>query len=97
MHVADRSLFLGVSGMLWTFNIRPKKDDQGRDILPDPDNLIVRLAAQPAPFQADIKPRTEARAAIVRNDWTKKQDLLVTETKQWKETPEEIWTDALRM
>jgi len=44
MHVAERSLFLGVARLAWAFDITPEKDEKGRDVLPDPyvnQNLIL--------------------------------------------------------
>ncbi|TIA42557.1 cytochrome P450 [Aureobasidium pullulans] len=97
MHVADRSMFLGVSGILWAFSITPKQDAKGQDILPDPDNLIVGgIAARPEPFVANILPR-DGKAKIVRQEWEDAQKLLDPETKQWKETPEGDWDVTLRV
>jgi cytochrome P450 len=97
MHVADRSMFLGVSGILWAFSITPKQDAEGQDILPDPDNLIVGgIAARPEPFVANILPR-DGKAGIVKQEWEDAQKLLDPETKQWKETPEGDWDVTLRV
>ncbi|THX33628.1 cytochrome P450 [Aureobasidium pullulans] len=97
MHVADRSMFLGVSGILWAFSITPKQDVHGRDILPDPDNLIVGgIAARPEPFVANILSR-DGKAGIVKQEWEDAQKLLDPETKQWKETPEGDWDVTLRV
>lgn len=38
-HVAERSLFLGMSRILWAFDIEPQVDELGNKILPNPDNL----------------------------------------------------------
>ena len=97
MHVADRSLFLGITGILWSFSITPKKDAQGRDILPDADNLVVAISARPETFEANILPRDEKRARIVREEWEDAQRLLDPETKQWKEAPEGDWDSSLRV
>ncbi|CAD0010824.1 unnamed protein product [Aureobasidium pullulans] len=97
MHVADRSMFLGISGILWAFSITPKQDAEGQDILPDPDNLIVGgIAARPEPFVANILPRV-GKAEIVKQEWEAAQKLLDPETKQWKETPEGDWDVTLRV
>jgi cytochrome P450 len=37
MHVAERSLFLGMSRMLWAFDIEPATDKEGNKIIPDTD------------------------------------------------------------
>lgn len=94
MHVADRSLFLGITGILWSFSITPKKakkDAHGKDMLPDADNLVVAISARPETFEADILPRDEKRARIIKEQWEDAQRLLDPETKQWKEAPEGDW------
>ncbi|KAG9526284.1 cytochrome P450, partial [Aureobasidium melanogenum] len=96
MHVADRSLFLGITGILWSFSVTPKKDAQGQDILPNADNLIVGLAARPEPFEVSILSRNEKRACIIREEWKDAQRLLDPE-KQWMETPEGDWDASLRI
>ncbi|KAH0366556.1 cytochrome P450, partial [Aureobasidium melanogenum] len=95
MHVADRSLFLGITGVLWSFSITPKKDAQGQDMLPNPDDLIVGLAARPEPFEVNIVSRDEKRARLIREEWKDAQRLLDSENKQWKETPEGDWDASL--
>ncbi|KAI4743352.1 cytochrome P450 [Aureobasidium sp. EXF-12298] len=97
MHVADRSLFLGITGILWSFSVTPKKDAQGQDILPNANNLIVGLAARPEPFEVSILSRDEKRACIIREEWKNAQRLLDPETKQWMETPEGDWDASLRV
>jgi len=97
MHVADRSLFLGLSGILWGFEIRPKKDSSGKDILPDPEDLIVGITAIPAPYMADIRPRSEKKAEIIRRDWDDAKKLLDSVTMQWKEIPVEVKLKGLQV
>lgn len=97
MHVADRSLFLGITGILWSFSITPKKDAKGQNMLPNADDLIVGLAARPTPFEANIVSRDEKRAYVIREEWKSAQKLLDPETKQWKETPEGDWDASLKV
>jgi len=97
MHVADRSLFLGITGILWSFSITPKKDAQGEDMLPDADNLVVAISARPESFEANILPRDEKRARIIREQWEDAQRLLDPETKQWKEAPAGDWDSSLKV
>ena len=91
MHVAERSLFLGISRMLWAFDISPKLDDQGQPILPNPDKLTQGFVVLPVEFPAQIKPRSEARAAVVKGEWEAAQrEHLDPTTKQWMTTPAEL-------
>ncbi|ODH39830.1 hypothetical protein ACO22_01773 [Paracoccidioides brasiliensis] len=46
MHVAERSIFLGVSRMLWDFGFGIARDAQGNEIVPDPEKLKERLGRQ---------------------------------------------------
>lgn len=88
MHVAERSLFLGISRFLWAFEVRPKIDEEERDILPDPERLTQGFVCMPEEFVADIRPRSLVRAEIVRREWEKARDLLDPGTLQWNKIPE---------
>ena len=88
MHVAERSLYLGISRMLWAFDIFPAKDGNGRDVLPDPEKLTQGFVCMPEPYQATIRPRSQAKADFIRTSWTDAQEELDPETKQWKQVPE---------
>lgn len=87
IHVAERSLFLAISRMLWAFDIKPKKDAQGNPILPDPEKLTQGFVCMPEPFVCDITPRSAERAALVEREWAEAQTLL-DEDMQWKTIPE---------
>lgn len=89
MHVADRSLFLGISKLLWAFGFERARDDQGEEIIPDPDDLTQGLVVFPKPFPLRITPRSERHAQVARGEWESCQALL-NENKQWKEIPEEM-------
>jgi len=91
MHIAERSLFLAISRLLWAFDIkRPVDSATGKEKpLPDVDDLVGTLAVQPAPFEVDITPRNEQKAQMMRDIWQGCEEaLLDKETKQWKKVPE---------
>jgi cytochrome P450 len=88
MNVADTSLFLGIARLLWGFNIRPMKDLDGNDIIPDTNQYTQGIVCMPAEYQADIRPRSDKRAEIIRKEWREAEGLLDEATKQWKEVPE---------
>lgn len=51
----------------------------------------------PRPFPADIKPRSEMKAACVRDEWGKMLEMLDGE-EQWREVPEGlIWKDEMEV
>lgn len=88
MHVAERSLFLGISRLLWAFDIGPANSSDGKPILPDPDKLTQGFVCMPEEFPAKITPRSEARASVVRAEWKKAEtELLDPDTKQWVLNP----------
>ncbi|KAJ5103945.1 Cytochrome P450 E-class group I [Penicillium argentinense] len=65
IHVAERSLFLAFSGILFAFNIEPAIDTEGRHIIPDPDRLTQGFVCMPEEFPAKITPRSRERAAML--------------------------------
>ncbi|KAI3393066.1 hypothetical protein diail_4775 [Diaporthe ilicicola] len=86
MHIADRSLFLSISRLLWAFNIEKAVDAQGIEIVPDQDELTEGVLVQPKPFPAKITPRSEKHAQAIREEWEQCQPLL-NNRNQWKEIP----------
>ena len=52
MHIAERSLFLGISRMLWAFNFERVRDERGHEITPDIDKLTEGLFVFPQAFRA---------------------------------------------
>lgn len=90
MHVAERSLFLGIARMLWAFDFRPAVDAKtGEEMLPDPESLTQGFVCMPEEFEARITPRDEKRAELVEREWTEaKEGLLDPMTMQWRVLPE---------
>jgi cytochrome P450 len=66
MHIAERSLFLGISRMLWAFDFEKVRDEAGAEITPDIDKLTERLFVYPQPFPCKISPRSEKHAVTIR-------------------------------
>lgn len=95
MHVAERSLFLGIARMLWAFDFRPLVDDKGRAVVPDIERLTQGFVCMPEPFQAVVTPRSEERAEIVRREWREARALLDENTMQWKAMPEGMALPAM--
>lgn len=88
MHVAERSLFLGIARFLWAFKVEPKLDANGIPILPDPDKLTQGFVCMPEEYECRILPRDEARASRIETEWDEAQrECLDPTTKQWKITP----------
>jgi len=88
MHVAERSLFLGVARILWAFDILPKTGADGEPILPDQEKLTQGFVCMPEIFSARIVPRSLERANLVRREWKDAEEgLLDARTKQWISSP----------
>ncbi|KAF3008170.1 hypothetical protein E8E14_005786 [Neopestalotiopsis sp. 37M] len=93
MHIADRSMFLAISRLLWAFDFRLAVGPDGDEIMPDPSDLIEGTFVQPKPFAADIRPRSAYKAERVRKEWSEVKKLL-DDDLQWKAVPEGlIWRD----
>jgi len=95
IHVAERSLFLAISRILWAFEIRPKMDAQDRPILPDADKYTQGFVCMPEEFEVDIKPVSKERAEMVEREWAQAKELLDEKTMQWKEIPEGMSFNSL--
>lgn len=88
-HIAERSLFLAVSRFLWAFDFKRPLDKDGNPIPVDIDDLVGGLTVQPADFEVDIIPRSEAKANMIREAWKDCEDnQLDPVTKQWVKVPD---------
>lgn len=94
MHIADRSIFLAISRLLWAFHFKRMVDQEtGEEVIPDMDDMVDGIMMMPTPFAADIQPRSAEKAECVRNAWAQVLPLLDSQ-EQWNEVPEGlIWKD----
>ena len=94
MHIADRSIFLAISRLLWAFDFPRAVDrDTGREIIPDMNDLADGIMMLPKPFPADIRPRSASQAKSVRQEWGQMLRML-DGREQWEAVPEGlIWKD----
>lgn len=84
MHVAERSLFLAMSRILWAFDIRPALDNKGKAIIPEQDRLTQGFVCMPEEFRAQITPRSKEKAQLVEQEWQQaERELLDPASKQW--------------
>lgn len=91
--IADSSLFLGLARLLWAFNFAPERDSDGKELKPDPEDIVSGLPAHPAPFKAQITVRSHERAAAITNEWQSAQEELLDELKQWRQVPKDLVYD----
>lgn len=88
VHIAERSLFLGVSRLLWAFTVTKALDANGNPITPDIDDLVGGITVQPREYPATFTPRSDAKVQIIRNAVKECEQLIHPDTRQWKEVPE---------
>jgi hypothetical protein len=72
MHIAERSLFLNLSRLLWGFNIEHATDENGNEIPVDyslETGIMPGGFTVPKPFAAKISARSPERAKIIREQW----------------------------
>lgn len=84
MHVAESSLFLAISRLLWAFDFEGEVDEEGNLEILDPERLTQGFVCMPEPYRAKITPRSKDRAEVVREEWMEAQKLLDPVTKQWR-------------
>ncbi|KAF1949794.1 cytochrome P450 [Byssothecium circinans] len=93
MHIAERSMFLAISRLLWAYNFEKAVDEQGNEVTPDAGNLTEGFLVAPRPFPARIVPRDGKKIEVVRSEWRKMEELL-DGSAQWRELPEGlIWKE----
>jgi hypothetical protein len=88
IHIAERSLFLGISRLVWGFDFSPARDSHGNLFKYDIEDLVGGITVQPAPYPAVITPRSPAKAQIIREQAKECQASLDPVTGQWKKVPE---------
>lgn len=87
IHIAERSLFLGVSRLAWGFTFTPAKDSEGNPAQYDIEDLVGGITVTPAEYPVIITPRSKAKAVIMRQEAEDCEKVLDPVTKQWKEIP----------
>lgn len=88
IHIAERSLFLGISRLMWAFTFARPMDGQGIPVKYDIEDLVGGLTVQPAEFPASIQSRSPEKVKIIRDCVEECKELLDADTLQWKKVPE---------
>lgn len=88
IHIAERSLFLGISRLAWAFTFDRPVDAQGKPVQYDIEDLEGGITVQPSPYRVLIKPRSSEKVKIIRNSVEECKELLDAETSQWKKVPD---------
>ncbi|KAH7131833.1 cytochrome p450 monooxygenase [Dendryphion nanum] len=88
IHIAERSLFLGISRLIWAFEFTPATGSDGKPYEYDIEDLVGGITVQPNEYPYAITPRSEKKAQIIRDNEVACYKKLHPDTKQWLETPE---------
>ncbi|KAM5355000.1 hypothetical protein ACJ41O_001646 [Fusarium nematophilum] len=78
-HVAQRSLFLAISGILWGFTIKRARDANGNFTVINRDAVSPGMVVRPEEFECVIEPRDPARKALIHEEWGKAEKHLDSE------------------
>ncbi|CAL1706645.1 unnamed protein product [Somion occarium] len=71
MHLASNSIALNVMNLLWAFDFNHAKDPlNGQPIPIDPNAFSDGIVLSPEPFKCDIRPRSQAKAELIRKELT---------------------------
>lgn len=89
IHIADRSMFLATSRLLWAFRFENEIDELGNKIVPDRLDVTQGSLVQPVSFPVCILPRSQMHASTVTKSWETCQTLL-DEEGQWLDVPKEL-------
>lgn len=68
VHIAEKSLFLNISRLLWGYDVIKKVDEHGKEIEVD-DSMVPGWLSIPNPFECDIRVRSERHEEIIRETW----------------------------
>lgn len=89
IHIAERSLFLGISRLTWAFNFSPALDATGHPMQYDVDDLVGGITVEPKHYSCVIEPRSEKKAELIRSAaQDDSETFLDPKTGQWNKTPE---------
>ena len=81
------ALFLGISRILWAFDIRPAIDPVTKEeIYPDSDQYTNSNVCMPKPYPGRIVPRSSRKADMVKSVWEEAAKELDGDG-QWKQIP----------
>ncbi|KAL1602611.1 hypothetical protein SLS60_006027 [Paraconiothyrium brasiliense] len=70
VHVAERSLFINISRVLWGFKIDKEKGRDGKPIEPTQE-MVKGFFSVPIPFECEIVPRSEKHAEVMKEEFAK--------------------------
>lgn len=85
IHVAESSLFIALAKLVWLFDIKPPRDEAGREIPVDVSDAAFEHGANtvPRPLTVRFVPRSVGRAQRIREEWqhAKKTGFVIRDVK----------------
>ncbi|KAK3700221.1 hypothetical protein LTR37_016100 [Vermiconidia calcicola] len=89
IHIAERSLFLGIARLIFAFEFSPAINDRtGQPITYDVDDLVGGITVEPRHYPCTITLRSESKAKMIREAVeADAESFLDSKTGQWKKTP----------
>ncbi|KAK4448787.1 cytochrome P450 [Podospora aff. communis PSN243] len=69
MHLASASVVINIARILWAFDVRPARDEKGRDIDVDIFAYSDGFNSSPLPFPCSITPRSQRHAEAVEREY----------------------------
>lgn len=90
MHIAERSLFLGISRLAWAFDFQPAIDaSTGKPTKYDGDDLVGGITVEPRHYKCTVVPRQTQKSHIIREAVRKDAEAyLDPQTGQWRNIPD---------
>jgi cytochrome P450 len=70
VHVAERSLFINISRVLWGFDLSKKRRNDGK-VVEVTEKMAPGFFSVPEEFECDICPRSVKHAGIMKMEWEK--------------------------
>ncbi|KAF8163799.1 cytochrome P450 [Crassisporium funariophilum] len=71
MHVAQNSIFIVISRILWAFEIMPPRNENGDPVLPPTDDFIGGLVVRPRPFSYSFVSRSAHSRSLIEQEFAK--------------------------
>jgi hypothetical protein len=68
VHIAEKSLFLNITRVLWAFDLSKKIDTQGNTCEPEA-GMVPGWMTIPLPFECDIKVRSSEKKKLIEKAW----------------------------
>jgi len=80
VHIAEKSLYLNISRIVWGFNIA-KKNVGGKPLDPE-SKMVPGWMTIPQPFECDISVRSPKHAELIEKIWKEAEQKITLDEKR---------------